>query len=57
MSPDPFDEMVLVGRVARPHGLRGEVVVNAETDFAEERFRVGAALWISAATPERLIVR
>jgi 16S rRNA processing protein RimM len=37
--------MVLVGRVARPHGVRGHVVVNPDTDFAEERFRVGAVLW------------
>ena len=37
--------MVLVGRIARPHGLRGEVVVNPETDFVEERFARGARLW------------
>ena len=37
--------MVLVGRIARPHGLRGQVVVNAETDFVEERFRPGERLW------------
>jgi 16S rRNA processing protein RimM len=37
--------MVLVGRVARPHGLRGQVVVNPETDFATDRFRPGAVLW------------
>jgi 16S rRNA processing protein RimM len=37
--------MALVGRIARPHGLRGDVVVNPETDFAEERFRVGAVVW------------
>ena len=33
--------MALVGRIARPHGLRGQVVVNPETDFVEERFRRG----------------
>lgn len=38
----PWDELVLVGRVTRPHGLRGHVVLAAETDFAEERFRPGA---------------
>ena len=37
--------MVLVGRIARPHGLRGQVVVNPETDFVEERFRPGERLW------------
>ena len=40
-----WDSMVLVGRIARPHGLRGQVVVNPETDFVEERFRPGERLW------------
>ena len=37
--------MVLVGRIARPHGLRGDVVVNPETDFVADRFASGATLW------------
>jgi len=37
--------MALVGRIAKPHGLRGDVVINPETDFVEERFAVGATLW------------
>jgi 16S rRNA processing protein RimM len=37
--------MVLVGRIARPHGIRGQVIVNPETDFVEDRFKVGAKLW------------
>ena len=36
--------MAVVGRIGRPHGLRGDVVVNPETDFVDERFRVGAEL-------------
>ena len=49
--------MVLVGRVARTHGLRGDVVVNPETDFVAERFRPGATMWIrSAAGEEQLTV-
>jgi 16S rRNA processing protein RimM len=40
-----WDGMVLVGRVARAHGIRGQVVVNPETDFVAERFRDGAQLW------------
>jgi 16S rRNA processing protein RimM len=42
---EPWDEMVLVGRVARAHGIRGQVVVNPETDFVAERFRHGAQVW------------
>jgi 16S rRNA processing protein RimM len=52
-----WDDMVLVGTIARTHGLRGHVVVNPETDFAEERFRPGAVLWIgSDGRAERLCV-
>jgi 16S rRNA processing protein RimM len=36
--------MVVVGRVARSHGNRGEVILNSETDFPGERFRTGASL-------------
>jgi 16S rRNA processing protein RimM len=41
--------MVTVGRIVRPQGRRGEVVVLPETDFGEERFRPGAELWASRA--------
>ena len=44
-----WDEMALVGRIVRPHGLRGDVVVHPETDFVEERFRAGASLWTRSA--------
>lgn len=38
--------MAVVGRIARPHGIRGQVVVNPETDFPGERFTPGAELFI-----------
>lgn len=41
--------MILVGRVVRPHGTRGAVVIAAQTDFAEDRFRAGATLKIRRA--------
>ena len=45
-APNPeWDRMVLVGRVARPHGLRGHVIVTPETDFVEDRFKAGATFW------------
>jgi 16S rRNA processing protein RimM len=44
-----WDDMVLVGRVARPHGLRGQVIVNPETDFVEDRFKPGAIFWTRSA--------
>ena len=44
--------MVLVGRVARPHGIRGQVIVTPETDFVEERFQAGAILWTQSERGE-----
>jgi 16S rRNA processing protein RimM len=38
--------MAVVGRIARPHGIRGQVVVNLETDFPHERFQPGAEFLI-----------
>jgi 16S rRNA processing protein RimM len=47
--------MVLVGRIARPHGIRGHVVVNPETDFVDARFRPGATLWIRSAQGNEML--
>jgi 16S rRNA processing protein RimM len=41
-----WDEMALVGRIARAHGIRGQIIVNPETDFPEERFQPGAELFV-----------
>jgi 16S rRNA processing protein RimM len=41
---DQDDDLVLVGTIGRTHGLRGEVFINSETDFPEERFAPGAQL-------------
>jgi 16S rRNA processing protein RimM len=40
------DDLIRVGRVARAHGNRGQVIVNPETDFADERFRVGRIVMV-----------
>jgi 16S rRNA processing protein RimM len=44
-----WNDMALVGRIARAHGLRGQVIVNLETDFPEERFQPGAELFVERA--------
>jgi 16S rRNA processing protein RimM len=44
-----WNDMVLVGRIARAHGNRGQVIVNPATDFPEERFRAGSVLHIRRA--------
>ena len=38
------DTMVTVGRIVRPHGLKGAVVVEPTSDFAAERFKAGSVL-------------
>jgi 16S rRNA processing protein RimM len=40
-----WDNMAVVGFIARPHGLRGQVVVNPETDFPQDRFRPDAQVF------------
>ena len=45
MTEAEWDDMVLVGIVARTHGNRGQVIVNNETDFPESRFQTGATLY------------
>lgn len=53
-----WDEMAVVGRIVRPHGLRGDVVVHPETDFIDERFQPGASFATrTSAGDEQLTVR
>jgi 16S rRNA processing protein RimM len=45
-------ELLLVGIVARAHGNKGQVIVNPETDFPEERFAAGNELIVELAGRE-----
>jgi len=50
-------DLFLVGRVARAHGNKGQVIVNPETDFPDERFAAGNVLVVEqagTATPRRI---
>jgi 16S rRNA processing protein RimM len=47
------DDLILVGRVARSHGNKGQVIVNPETDFPEERFTAGSTLLVGEPPVER----
>ena len=38
--------MVVVGRIARAQGNRGQVIVDPVTDFPEERFKAGSVVHI-----------
>lgn len=46
IAPMRWDDMAVVGRIARAHGNRGRVIVDVETDFPDERFRMGAEVFV-----------
>ena len=39
---------VLVGRIGKPHGIRGDVTVDVRTDEPERRFARGSVLRVEA---------
>ena len=50
--------MISVGRVARAHGNVGRIVIDPDTDFAEERFRPGNTVCVRrGGNVEPLVVR
>ena len=53
-----WDDFVLVGHIARPHGHRGQVIVTPRTDFAAERFAPGATIWVlRKGVPTSLVIQ
>lgn len=53
-----WEAMIAVGRIARPHGNAGRVVVNPDTDFAADRFKIGQAVCVRrGGRVERLVIR
>lgn len=52
--------MAVIGRIARAHGIRGQVIVNIDTDFPSERFEPGAELMLKRevrdAEPEPITI-
>jgi 16S rRNA processing protein RimM len=44
-----LSELLLVGRVARAHGNKGQVIVNSDTDFPADRFAEGNVLVVEQA--------
>lgn len=48
---------VVVGRIGRPHGIRGAVTVECRTDEPEERFADGAALLVATREAPLVVAR
>jgi 16S rRNA processing protein RimM len=47
--------MAVVGRIARAHGNRGQVIVDPETDFPDERFKPGSIVYIREGEATRTL--
>lgn len=45
-------EYAIVGRIRKPHGIRGEVVVELVTDAPEAIFASGARVFVGTTAPE-----
>jgi 16S rRNA processing protein RimM len=43
---------VIVGRIGRPHGIRGEVVIGVRTDEPDLRFAIGSTLYLDRELPD-----
>ena len=50
------DERILVGRIARAHGNKGQVIVNPETDFPDQRFAAGKTVFVGESGEPKTIV-
>ena len=49
--------MVVVGRIARAQGHRGQVIVDPATDFPEERFKAGSVVYVAnRQSPEPMTI-
>ncbi len=51
------DDAILVARIGKPHGLRGEVTVQLHTDAPQDRLAIGSDLQTDPAARGRLTVR
>ncbi len=47
-----MDDYLVVGRIGRPHGIRGEVTLEVRTDEPGRRLADGAVLAVRAAGPQ-----
>jgi 16S rRNA processing protein RimM len=50
-----MDEAIVVGRIGKAHGIRGDVTIDVRTDLPERRFAVGSRFDRSGGGPDLLI--
>ena len=59
-SADDFSSLVVrvvVGRIGRPHGIRGEVTVEVRTDEPDRRFAPGTVLYVHGSGRQLVVDR
>ncbi|WP_242606026.1 ribosome maturation factor RimM [Frankia sp. Cppng1_Ct_nod] len=50
------DEPVVIGRIGRPHGVRGDVTIDVRTDVPDRRFATGTKINCDPPTATPLVV-
>jgi 16S rRNA processing protein RimM len=55
MAPEAPDGVATIGRIVRPQGNRGEVVILLDTDHPEERFAPGTTLVLRHEGADRAV--
>lgn len=49
--------MIAIGKIIKPHGISGMLKIKSDTDFKEERFKVGAVLMLNGVSPQKVTVK
>lgn len=49
--------MIAIGKIIKPHGIQGMLKIKSDTDFKEERFKVGSILMLTGVKPQKVTVK
>jgi 16S rRNA processing protein RimM len=49
--------MIPIGKVIKPHGVKGFLKIKSETDFKDTRFQIGARLLLTGVTSQTVTVK
>jgi 16S rRNA processing protein RimM len=49
--------MIAIGRIIKPHGVKGTLKIKSDTDFKTERFKPGSVLTLTGIKPQTVTVK
>jgi 16S rRNA processing protein RimM len=49
--------MIAIGKIIKPHGILGMLKIKSDTDFKQERFKVGSTLMLTGVKPQKVTVK